>query len=283
MVQTLRDFRFSLFGIAILALLLSTSFVVVGEDQQVVIERMGQPDRVVNRFRPDDGKGDPASGAGIVAKLPLLEQVIWLPRGLVTYSNASKRVRSLDDQWLLVDTDVTYRIIDPVRFAAKLGSAGKADAQLQAMLPPLLDQELSQRNAIDIALPGAGGAAQSMLRSLDGKAREYGIQVIDLRIARVGLDKAGLDATFERMRERHEAKVFDIQSRSASEASTVASAAEADANARLQQSAVKDPEFYRFLKAMRSYEAMYGNPNNKNTTTIYLPPGSGYLKYMDGN
>ncbi len=278
MIQTLRDLRLPLFALAILGLLAATSFVVVGEDQQAVIERMGKPDRVVNRFRPGED-----SGAGIVAKIPLLEQVIWLPRGLVTYSNAAKRVRSLDQQWLLIDTDVTYRIIDPVRLAGKLGSAAKADAQLQTLLPPLLDQELSQRSAGDIARPGAGGGARALLRGLDAKARQYGIQVVDVRIARVWLDDSGLKATYDRMRERHEAKLFDIQSRSSSEASTIVANAQAEATTRRQQSAAQDPEFYRFFKAMRSYEKMYGNPNAKNTTTIYLPPGSGYLKYMDGN
>jgi len=44
----------------------------------------------------------------------------------------------------------------------------------------------------------------------------------------------------------------------------------------------KDPEFFAFFEAMRSYEQMYGDPDRKNTTTIVLPPDSGYLKHFGG-
>lgn len=277
MEQFLREYRLGLFGLALLALLGGSSFLIVGEDQQAVIQRMGQPDRVINRFAPGD-----ASGAGIAAKIPLAEQVVWLPRGLSTFSHAAKRLRSADQQWLLIDTDVTYRIIDPVKLVATLGSADKIDAQLTVLLPGLLDQELGRRSAGDIARPGAGGANAALLAGLDGRTRQYGIQVVDLRIGRVSLDEAALQATYDRMRERHEGTVFAIQKDSADDAAAITAEAEAEAATRLQQSAAKDREFYAFFKAMRSYEDMYGNPDRKNTTTIVLPPDSGYLQHFGG-
>lgn len=277
MEQFLRENRFGLFALALLALLGGTSFIIVDEGRQAVIQRMGEPDRVINRFAPGD-----ASGAGIAARIPLFEQVVWLPRGLVAFGQAGKRLRSADQQWLLIDTDVTYRIIDPVKLVKTLGSADKVDGQLKVLLPALLDAELGQRAAGDIARPGAGGANAALLKALDGKTRQYGIQIIDLRVARVSLDQASLDPTYERMRERHEATVYAIQTASAEDAAGITAEAEAEAAARLQQSAARDPEFYDFFKAMRSYEAMYGDPERKNTTTIVLPPDSGYLKHFGG-
>lgn len=277
MEQFLREYRTGLFGLLFLALVGGSSFVIVSEDQQAVIQRMGAPDRVINRFAPGD-----ASGAGIVARIPLVEQVVWLPRGLVPFSHAGKRLRSADQQWLLVDTDVTYRIIDPVRLVTTLGSADKVDGQLKVLLPALLDSELGQRQAGDIARPGAGGANAALLKALDGKTRQYGIQIVDFRIARVNLDEAGLQTAYDRMRERHEGTVFAIQASSADDAAAITAEAEASAATRLQQSAAKDPEFYAFFEAMRSYEAMYGDPDRKNTTTIVLPPDSGYLKHFGG-
>lgn len=277
MEQFLREYRTGLLGLAILALLGGSSFVIVNEDQQAVIQRMGQPDRVINRFVPGD-----ASGAGIVARIPLFEQVVQLPRGLVPFGHAGKRLRSADQQWLLIDSDVTYRIINPVRLVATLGSADKVDGQLKVLLPALLDQELGQRQAGDIARPGAGGANAALLQALDGKTRQYGIQIVDFRIARVSLDEGGLQATYDRMRERHEGTVFAIQAASADDAAAITAEAEAAAATRLQQSAAKDPEFFAFFEAMRSYEAMYGDPDRKNTTTIVLPPDSGYMKHFGG-
>jgi hypothetical protein len=78
------QYRFGLFGMAMMALLLASSFVIVGEDKQVVIERMGVPDRVINRFSSDN-----ADGAGITWKLPLIEQALWYPRGFLGFSHQS--------------------------------------------------------------------------------------------------------------------------------------------------------------------------------------------------
>ena len=103
MEQFLRQYRAGLFVLALLALLAGTGVIIVGEDRQAVIKRMGEPHRVINRFVPGD-----TSGAGLAVMIPLAEQVVWLPRGLVPFSHAGKRLRSADQQWLLVDTDVTY-------------------------------------------------------------------------------------------------------------------------------------------------------------------------------
>ncbi len=275
MSAALRQFRPGIFAL-VLAVLLGTSAVsVVTESEQAVIERMGQPDRVINRFRP---KGE--SGAGLVAKIPLLETITVLPRGLVTFSLPAKRVKTGDQHWLLADTDVTYRIIDPVKLSTTLGSAAKTEDQLKALLPSLLDQEIGQRSAVVVAQPGAGGANQAMRRTLDAGVRQYGLQVVDLRIARVALDEASLKAAYDRMQQRHEATLAEIEVRSANDALAVTSAAEAEATARRKRSADQDPEFYSFYRAMRSYEELYGDPERKNSVTIVLPPDSGYLEHF---
>ncbi|MFM5949448.1 MAG: SPFH domain-containing protein [Novosphingobium sp.] len=277
MSQLLRDYRHPLFALLFVALLGIASLTVVREDEQVVIERMGEPVRMVNRFRPQG-----PSGAGLVAHVPLLEQVISLPRGLVAYGYETKRVRSADLHTLLVDTDVTYRIIDPVRLVNTLGSTAKVDDQLKALLPPLLDQELAQRIAADIVRPGAGGANASLLRGLDARTRQYGVQVIDVRLARTALDEDGRNVAFNRMQERLADALLDIEMKSAADALAVTGAAEAEATTRRKQSSDKDPEFYSFFRAMRSYDELYGDPKRKNSTTIVLPPDSGYLKYFGG-
>jgi membrane protease subunit HflC len=278
MIDTLRSNRWLVLFIAVLAVLLASSLRVVGEDQQVVVERAGTPDRVINRFRPGD-----ASGAGLIAIIPLYEQAIVLPRGLTGFSHAGKRVRSADQQWLLVDTDLTYRIIDPVKLVTTLGSAGKIDAQLQALLPGLLDAELAQRGASLIARPGAGGANAALLRGLDVRARQLGIQIVDLRLAKVKLDDAGEQNAYRMMTDRLTAEVRDIKYRSYNDTVDLTLKAEAEAAARIQRSAAQDREFYAFYTAMQSYAALYGDPKRPNTATIVLPPDSGYLKHFGGN
>ena len=91
MASLFHEYRSGLFALAFILLLGAASLTVVGEDQQAVIERMGQPERVINRFHPGG-----ASGAGIVAKIPLrrlgtpeeIADVCWWVSG-ATYMTGS--------------------------------------------------------------------------------------------------------------------------------------------------------------------------------------------------
>ena len=277
------QFRYSLFAAAMMSLLLASSFVIVTEDQQVVIARMGKADRVINRFNPGT-----AEGAGIAFKLPLIEQASWYPRGLLSFSHPSQKIRSTDQQWLLVDSDVTYRIFDPVKLSETLGTTQRLDEQLKALLPPLLKQELSQRSTGQIARPGAGGAAPLLTKALDAKARQYGVQVIDLRVARVTLEETSLSATYGVMRERQELAIDAVRKKSAEAAAAIIGGAEADAATLLQQSGGRDPEFYAFFKSLRSYEDHFGTmpakeADKKARPSLMLPADSGYFRYLGGN
>ena len=269
--------RALLFFLTLAVLIALSSVVVVDENEQVVIERLGQPVRVVNRFNP---KG--ASGAGVVLKLPFIEQAVYLGRGLKGYSAGAQKVRSVDGQDLLIDTDVTYRIIDPVRLVGRLGSAAKLDAELASALPAMLGARLGPLSAAAIALPGNGGAAQLLRSDLDARARDLGVQVIDLRIGRVMPGETALQMTYEIMQARHLREVDAISAEQIASARQTRAQVAAQAAAIMQSSAGKDPEFYDFFRAMRSYTYVFENPDAKNPPTIVIPPDSSYLRHFNG-
>lgn len=281
LMPRLRAAPAALFAGALLVLLGVSSVVIVGEGDQAVITRLGRPVSVINRFQPAGPQA--RSGAGAVLKLPFIDQVVWLKRGLLGFSSPGQKVRSSDEQVLLVDTDVTYRIIDPVRLVGTLGDTAKIGEQIKAILPSLLEQQLAQQSAQAIATPGTGGAAQHMLTALDAKLRAYGVQAVDLRIGRVVLPEGGMQLAYDRMQRRHDQQAWDVQNDSARDARQIVADADIKAAVILQVSAGQDPEFYSFFRALRSYSANFADPKRKNATPIVLAPGSGYLKHFDGN
>ena len=280
MVRNMRRARAGLFVLAALMLLGASSVVVVNEGQQAVITRFGAPLSVVNRFRPEGAAGQ--SGAGAVLKLPFVDRVIWLARGLQGFSLGDQKVHTDDEQVLRVDTDVTYRIIDPVRLVSSLGSGDKVGEQIRTILPSLLEEELSQRPARVIAQPGSGGAAKQIRSALDAKLRTYGVQVIDFRIGRVVLPEGAQKLAFDRMQDRHNRQAWDIADASAQEARQTVAEADGKAAEIMQRSAGQDPEFYDYFRALRSYGTNFGDPARKGATTIVIPPDSDYLKHFNG-
>ena len=270
--------RYSLLAVVLLVLTAASSVVVVGENQQAVIQRFGEPVRVINRFR-NDGQ----SGAGVVIKLPFVERVLWYDRALAGFSLADQAVRSGDGLALHLDVDLTYRIIDPVRLAGSLGASDRIGAQVTAILPALLAEKLGQRAAAAIAMPEAGGASREVLSALDAKMRGFGVQVVDLRIGRVALTDSGLQVAYQRMQDRYEDQAIAITNASAQEINKMIADTNAETSEIMQASAAgRDPEFYTFFRSLRSYDQLYADPKRKNAATIVIPPTSAYLKAFNG-
>ena len=267
------------FALAALALLGLSSVSTVGEAEQAVILRLGEPDRVINRFKPESAQA--RSGAGLAFHVPLMESVAKLPRGLLTLTSPGQAIRTSDMQGLVIDAAVTVRVIDPVRLIGKFGTAERIDQEVQAWLPGLLKTELGKRDSGQIQLTGSGGAAASIRAALDAKLRESGVQVIDLRIERAVLPVAAQQETLQAMGDRREALAGEERNRGAREVQLITSEAEAEAAAILQASAGRDPEFYDFYRAMKSYETVLADPARKGKATIMLPHDSGYLKQFN--
>ncbi len=276
MTRSMRRTRAALFAFGALCLIGASSVVIVGEGDQAVITRFGAPLTVVNRFTTT------GSGAGAVLKLPFVDRVIWLARGLQSYSIGDQKVHTADEQILLLDADVTYRIIDPVRLVSTLGQADRLGDQIKALLPPLIEEEMSQRTAGAIAQPGSGGSARQVLSALDAKLRTYGVQAVDFRVGRVVLPEGGQGIALKRMENHHGGKLSGIDVASAQDATRIVAEGEATAAGILQKSASQDLAFYDYFSSLRNYEANFGDPARKGAATIVIPPDSDYLKHFNG-
>ena len=169
-----------------------------------------------------------------------------------------------------------------VRLATTLGSEERLSGQLAGALPGLLRDQLVKLDAGQVMQPGAGGALARVRAALDAKAREYGAQVIDIRIARVGQSDQARQEVLARMQDERERLAIGIQTEGIRQAQLITASAQAESARILGDSAGRDPEFYRFYRAMRSYEAILADPDAKTRTTIILGPDSEYLRHFKG-
>lgn len=271
------NLRAALLALGGIGLLAMASVSVIGADEQAVVLRMGTPERVVNRFAPGG-----ASGAGVIAHVPLIERVVRLDRTLVPFSAPDMVVRTRDQQQLHLDLLGTYRIIDPVRAVRTAGDQDKLVGDLAALLPALAQTEIGGLDAAHVPLPGASGAWQRMTAALDRRAREYGVQVVDLRVRRTALPEGAAQATLNRMKDEREAQALAISDGGLQQAMQIRSEAEVEAARIIGESAGRDSEFYDFYRAMNSYETMFGDPSRKDRATLILSPDSAYLRQMSG-
>lgn len=270
--------RAALFVFGTLAILAGLCVTAVPETSQAVVTRMGEPVRVVNRWTP----GSTAGGGGMLVHLPIVEQVEWVDRGLFGFTADRLPVRGADQSPLLVDATVTLRAYDPVRLVSNSGSVDKAVTQLRDALSALAQQELGSVDTGRLVLPGSGGATSRLRAALDARARPMGLQVVDLRLGGAALPEGELQQAYERMQTERERLAANETEAGAREAERIATEARTEAARVLGASAGKDPQFYDFYRAMRSYEVVFADPRNKGATTIILGPDSEYLKQFKG-
>ncbi len=278
LAANLQAWRRPAFFAALLGAFALASVVAVPETSQAVVMRLGKPDRVINLYRADG-----RSGAGLEWRIPFAERIVWVDRNFQRFTSEAQQVRSADEQVLNLDLDTTYRVYAPVRLVNTVGDQAKLVDQLKAILPALLREELGGQSANVLLAPGAGGTLARVRAALDAKARAYGAQVVDLRIAAATLPEPGMQAALARMQLDREQRASLEQARGSAETQAIIQDAKVRAAQTYAQSYGQDPEFYDFYRAMKSYEAVFARPENKDGSTIVLSPDNEYLKQFKGN
>lgn len=270
-----------LIGAIVLAVALLSSVTVVPETQQAVVVRFGQPVRVINMFRPNKDFG--STGAGLVLRIPFAEQLVRIDKRVLSVDMDRQQVLSIDQQRIEVDAYARFRIIDPVRMVRSAGTPERVEEQLQPILSSVLRQELGKRSFQSLLTAERGQAMTNIREGLDREAREYGAQVIDVRIKRADLpDGTPLESAFARMSAAREQEATTIIAQGQKNAQIIRATAEANAAKIYAEAFNKDPAFYDFYRAMQSYDATFSNSKNQGQSTILLSPDSDYLRQFKG-
>lgn len=249
-------YKGAIIAVGILLALTFSSMVIVPETQQAVVIRTGEPVRTINRFKPDVPFGQ--TGAGVSWRVPLIEQVQMVDRRVLDLDMERQQVLSNDQQRLQVDAYARYRIIDPVRMVERAGTEEQLESALVPILTSVLRQELGRRPFASLINAERGTAMQNITTVFDRQARQYGAQVLDVRIKRADLPEGRpLDAAFIRMETDRQEEAAAIRAAGQRDAQIIQAEAQAEA-ARIYADAYgKDPEFYDFYRAMESYRRTF--------------------------
>jgi len=272
------------FAAFMLLVLLLSSIAVVPETSQGVISRFGKPVRIVNRYK--DGEQFGGRGAGLAFRVPFAENLVWIDKRVRDIDMERQQVLSTDQLRLEVDAFARYRIVDPLRmYITARGSEDRVEAALRPILGSQLRNELGKRPFASLLSPEREGAMENIRVGLDRVARQYGAEIIDVRIKKADLpDGSPLDSAYDRMRTARLQESRSIRAEGSKRAQIIRAEADAEA-ARIYAAAFgKDPEFYDFYRAMQSYQTTFlGDGQSKPApTTMILSPNNSYLKEFTG-
>jgi modulator of FtsH protease HflC len=264
-------------------ILLGSTFAIVPETKQAVIVRFGKVERTANRYQQGERFG--ATHAGLIARIPFFEDIVWVDKRIQSVGMENQQVLSTDQLRLQVDAFARFRIVDPVRMYITAKTAENVSDQLKPILGSALRNELGKRPSAALLSPERAQLMQNIRSALNRVAQQYGAQIIDVRIKRTDLPEgAPLEAAFDRMRTARQQEARSIQAQGLRDAQIIRADADAEAANIYAEAFGKDPDFYDFYRAMQSYETTFVNNNaeDKGRSSIILSPQNQYLREFTG-
>jgi len=263
--------------------LLASSVVVVPETKQVVVLRFGEPVDVANAYDKRDVFG--RTGAGVLARIPIVESLVWVDKRVLDFEMERQPVLSTDQRRLDVNAYARYRIVDPVRMYVAAGSEQRVSDALKPILGSSLRNELGKRPFAALLSPERDRVMENIQRALERVARQYGAEIVDVRIKRADLPEGTpLQSAFERMRSARQQEAKSIEAEGRRKAQIIIGDADAEAARVYAQSFGKDPSFYDFYRAMQSYRATFGTDDDQQRggSQLILSPDNDYLRQFRG-
>ena len=269
-----------LIGLAVLLILFFASAFVVGEEEQAVVIRTGNPVGTVNTPGGE-------VGAGLRFKVPVIESVRMVDKRLLDLEMTDEEVLSNDQQRLLVNAYARFRIVDPVRMVERAGTTDGVRVALEPILNSVLRQELGRRTFQAMLTAERGSALANVRANLDRQARQYGAQVVDVQIKRTDLpDGAPLQSAFRRMESDREREARTIRAQGGRDARIIRAEADAESARIYAEAFGKDASFYDFYRAMQSYDSTFSAAREgegpKGDSSIILSPDNEYLRQFRG-
>lgn len=259
------------------------AFPIVPETKQAVVVRFGKPVRILNAYSPNNPIG--GTGAGLSWRVPFAEQVVWIDKRVLDVDMQPQQVLSTDQRRLQVDAFARYRIVNPLLMYIRAGTEQQLADQLRPILGSEVRNELGKVTFAALLTPERQGVMDDVRQSLNRISREYGVEILDVRIKRTDLpDGAPLTSAFDRMRTAREQEARSIRAQGAKQAQIIQADADAEAARTYAASFGKDPAFYDFYRAMQSYQKTFLGEGGERPapTTVILSPQNDYLRQFTG-
>ena len=264
----------------VLLIIVGSTVAIVPETRQGVVVRFGDPKYIINSYRANEPFGK--TGAGIILRVPFVDQIVWIDKRVLSVEMERQQVLSTDQLRLQVDAFARYRIVDPLRMYIAAGNEERVSDALRPILGSALRNELGKRPFAALLSPERGQVMDNIEAGLNRVARQYGAQIVDVRIKRADLpDGAPLESAFNRMRTARSQEALTIRAQGAKQAQIIRAEADANAARIYAESYGKDPQFYDFYRAMQSYRYTF-SPDRTGQTNIILSPNNEFLRQFQG-
>lgn len=247
--------------VILLALLGSQSLFMVHQTEKALVIQLGDP-------------VDEVFGPGLHFKIPFIQEVERFDARVLDYEARPAEALTSDKKTIVLDNYARWRIVEPLKFYRTVRTIPGAQARLDDVVYSQLRAQVGRQSLTEVVSSKRSGIMDDVTRRASDIMKEYGIEVLDVRIKRTDLPAENQRAIFGRMRAERERQAKQYRSEGVEESTKLRSQADreravilAEANRRssvirgegdaqaariFADAFSKSPEFYRFQRGLEA-------------------------------
>ena len=238
---------------------------------------------------------------GLHWMIPFYNVVNKYDRRLLSYDAPKQRYLTKDKQPLDVDYYVKWRIVNVETFYKKMqGSEYAAQRTFDSIIYKGLLDAFGNHTMWELISDERADVMNQITIKADAKIREFGIEIVDVRVKRIEMPDNIREQIFTRMiteRKKEAAKYraegvgaatqIKAEAEKSSQillanayekAQKIRGAGDAQAARIYAEAYSKDPEFFSFYRSMQAYRDSFAGSDQ----VMVLEPGSEFFKYFNG-
>jgi membrane protease subunit HflC len=272
-------------ALGVIALLVTSSLFTVHQTQQALVLQFGDPKRIITE-------------PGLHMKIPFIQNAIYIDRRVLDYDAISEEVILGDQKRLVVDAFARYRIVDPLRFYQSVGSEEVFRGRINTILDASLRKVLGEVPLFTVLSEDRSELMNRIREQANVEAKQFGIDVIDVRIKRADLPPENSQAIYRRMQTEREREAKELRAQGAEMAQRIRARADRErrellAEARKEAQITRGEgdaeavrifadafgqniDFFTFYRSMQAYRDALGDDN----TSFVLSPDSEFFRFF---
>ena len=279
-----------LVSIVLLALLLASTLFIVDQRNFAVVYALGEIKEVITK-------------PGLKVKLPPpLQNVVFLDRRTQTLDSPETRpIFTAEKQSLVIDWLLKWRIVDAQEFIRKIGSdVQNAESRLSPIVQAALNEEVTKRSVRAMLSTERDKVMSGVIERLRDDAKNFGVEIVDVRIKRVDFAATITDSVYGRMQSERKRVANETRSQGTADGEKIKADADrqrevilaeayrdsqkirgegdAKASALYAEAFGRDPQFAQFYRSLDAYR----NSFRSKSDVILVDPSSEFFKAMRG-
>jgi modulator of FtsH protease HflC len=275
------------------ALLTYMSAFIVHQNEQALVLEFGRPVRAINQT---GATGD--SGPGLKWKVPVFQTVEYFDKRILDLDTPQQELTASDQKRLVVDAFTRYRIVDPLKFYQTVRNESRVRDTLGQVVASSLRRVLGSVTFTDVVRDKREELMRRIAKTVNEEGKDYGLEVVDVRIKRADLPEQNSKSVFDRMRAERDREAAEFRAEGAAAANKIRATADREATV-IKADAVstseqlrgegdaernrvfndaygRDPEFFAFYRSMQAYEQGFKSGD----TRMLLSPDSEFFRYF---